>query len=314
MNKAIAVAVVLGGIALGGVFFIAGIFTGISVSLREEHSSLQAPNGNWPPPNLRAPSSLSSATGPSATSIHEQGKSASGGLLASQEKQAEDKALLRAEDKPQVGIEKLFEKVPETSTTTPFADALKGAAQTSVAQQESTAVSAVKSQKSTGVEPKTEPQSADKHAATSSDPLENTKQKDTTSAPRNLQFDESSPVLVTKPDKLVPSVEELFDELGAEDKEESDSAIDEQSTEESSPIFVIIGTLFYEKMAQISALLRGHGYKIFTQKLASGKEQKFLVVSGPFRKRENAKQLLSWLHRNDFKEARLTTLKQLKER
>jgi cell division septation protein DedD len=314
MNKAIVVAVVFGGLALGGVFFIAGIFTGISVSLREERTLSQSSEGNWPPPNLKAPSRLSVNTTPSAVSTSESGKSASQGLLASQEKQVEDGMLLRAEDKPQVGIEKLFEKVPETPATAPFADALKGAAQASVAQQESAAVSAAKAQKSTGDTPptKTSSSSDQKTVSPSADSSKNPNDKNTMSSPRNLQLDESSPVLVTKPDKLVPSAEELFDEL-ARDERQALPSIDDPLAKSSVPVFVVVGTLAYEDMVQISALLKGHGYKVFTRRVPSPKGQKFLVLSGPFRERENPKQLLGWLRRNDFKTAKLMTLKQLKE-
>ncbi|MDR0661825.1 MAG: hypothetical protein LBF76_00330 [Holosporales bacterium] len=295
MNKVLVIAVVMGGLALGGVFFVAGIFTGISVSLKEEKGT--AASEHWPPKTLKSqnPSTEGGAPTPG------------GGVLAAQTEQEKEKAELRAEDVPQRGIDKLFEKVPETSATTPLTDALKGAAQTSVANKEGAALSSKGGQEVTG-KSSSAPQ---KEKSSAPPPPTKESPKAQEEIPKNLQLEEASPVLVTKPDQLVPSAEELFEELG-EEEEPAPEETPQETT--SSPVFVLIGTLQEGETARISSLLMGYGYKVFKRKTTERGKAKFLVVSGPFRDPENAQSLLDWLHDSGFKEASLTTLAQLKSR
>ncbi|MDR0406545.1 MAG: hypothetical protein LBH38_00455 [Holosporales bacterium] len=319
MNKAIAAVVVLGGLALGGIFFIAGIFTGISISLKEERVTQETSHDSWPPKSLKvSEESLPSSSAPSVSAFQSKGKVKVplGGVLSAQAHQEEDKALSRTEEKPKKGIEKLFEKVPEAAATAPFADALKSAVQASVPQKEEAALTA-SSKHLTETSPLGSDKSMDKKAdpkvtSSPSDPSDKSHRKDTDIAgiPKNLQLEESSPILVTKPDKLVPSIEELFDELGQEEAEiKNPKDISEKAP---SPLFIVVGTLPYEEMVRVSVLLKGRGYKVFTRKVTLHGTPQFFVLSGPFRETENAQQLLEWLHSNGFKKAAFTTLTHLK--
>ncbi|MDR1267693.1 MAG: hypothetical protein LBJ70_05020 [Holosporales bacterium] len=313
MNKTLVVAVVVGGLALGGVFFVAGIFTGISVSLKEE--PVPVSSEHWPPKSSKSPASAPEGA-PHAPA---------GGVLQSQVQQAEDKARIRAENVPQRGIEKLFEKVPQTAETTPFANALKGAAQTSVARAESASLDPAKKSDKDSAEGKEDPAPKKEASEASAKPDSAVKpdapakpdsaakkeappstQQET---PKNLQLEEASPILVTKPDKLIPTTEELFEELSGEEEETPAPA-----PKEAAPMFLFIGTLSYEEMSRVSTLLRGHGYKLFKRKVPSRETQRFQVFSGPFRNPRNAQPLLRWMKENGFKNAVLLSLDALKKK
>ncbi|MDR2412430.1 MAG: hypothetical protein LBD66_02375, partial [Holosporales bacterium] len=69
MNKVLVVSVVMGGLALGGIFFVAGIFTGISVSLKEGKGA--AASEHWPPKTLKS----------SNSPAEKEGSASGGGVL-----------------------------------------------------------------------------------------------------------------------------------------------------------------------------------------------------------------------------------------
>ncbi|MDR2681762.1 MAG: hypothetical protein LBB29_01800 [Holosporaceae bacterium] len=111
------------------------------------------------------------------------------------------------------------------------------------------------------------------------------------------------------------TVDSLLREMAASHSPTDDCSYDKSMTQVNAPAvtasksldgkkIVFIGYFKNNIAAQIQKLLTGKGYKAHVERSKSGDGSESFVFCGPFKKDESANNLVTWLQKHDFSEAR----------
>ncbi|MDR2794904.1 MAG: hypothetical protein LBB12_03945 [Holosporaceae bacterium] len=108
------------------------------------------------------------------------------------------------------------------------------------------------------------------------------------------------------------TVDSLLREMAASHSAADDCSYDKSANQLNAPVgghlegkkIVFIGYFKNNVAMQIQKLLTGKGYKAHVERSKSGNGGESFVFCGPFKKEENANNLVTWLLKHDFSEAR----------